>query len=99
MNQLSTALPDDVSAYKRTPLFTEATVPQGLLKDHATKDGVWGVIHITEGQLRYVVPTRQIDAVLDSSQTGIILPTELHRVEPVGKVMFYVEFHRRDTGN
>lgn len=35
-------LPVNVSPYKRTPEFTEESVPTGLLNDHTTKDGVWG---------------------------------------------------------
>lgn len=88
------SLPQHVAAYKRTPLFTETTVPPGLLKDHATKTGVWGVIHVTEGRLRYVIPARNAEHVLDPSRTGIIMPTEPHRVEPLGQVSFFVEFHR-----
>lgn len=94
MAQEKTPLPQDVAAYKRTTVFTEATIPKGLLNDHATKEGVWGVIHVTEGQLRYRVPGRKIDEVLSPAQSGIIRPTEIHRVEPIGKVSFFVEFHR-----
>jgi tellurite resistance-related uncharacterized protein len=36
------ALPKTVVAYKKTPEFTELTLPAGLLKDHQTKEGVWG---------------------------------------------------------
>jgi len=44
-------LPDNVSPYKKTPEFTELAVPKGLLKDHRTKEGVWGKIVILEGNL------------------------------------------------
>ncbi|MEM7751561.1 MAG: DUF1971 domain-containing protein [Pseudomonadota bacterium] len=88
------SLPSDVAPYKQTAQFTEATVPQGLLKEHATKDGVWGVIHVMEGQLRYIVPGRDVDTVLTPTVEGIIMPTEVHRVEPIGEVSFFVEFHR-----
>ncbi len=99
MNSTDVALPDDVRPYKRTALFTEATVPQGLLNDHSTKQGVWGVIHVTKGRLRYIVPDRELNAILDPNQIGIIQPAELHRVEPVGSVAFFVEFHRRSDGS
>ncbi len=88
------ALPDGVTAYKQTTQFTEVTVPQGLLNDHATKDGVWGVIHVVQGKLRYVVPGRDVDTVLTPTTRGIIMPTEIHRVEPIGQVSFFVEFYR-----
>ena len=94
MSQIQTCLPTNVAPYKRTALFDETSVPVGLLKDHATKEGVWGVIHVTSGRLRYVVPGRNVDEILETENKGVILPTELHRVEPIGKVSFFVEFHR-----
>ena len=39
-------LPAEVQAYRRTPEFTEATVPPALLKAHTTKDGTWALIHV-----------------------------------------------------
>jgi len=45
------ALPEDVRPYKRTPIFTEATVPPGLLKQHTTKEGAWAKIVVLEGRL------------------------------------------------
>ena len=44
-------LPATVTAYQRTNLFTEDSVPSGLLKNHSTKEGVWGLIQVEEGQL------------------------------------------------
>ena len=35
-------LPGGLHEYKRTPEFTESSIPQGLLKDHNTKAGIWG---------------------------------------------------------
>ena len=93
-----TSLPADAQPYRRTPEFTETTVPAGLLKAHSTKDGTWGLIHVLEGRLAY----RIIDPRRPSSQTvltpeappGVVEPTLLHEVEPLGPVRFYVEFHR-----
>jgi tellurite methyltransferase len=48
---------------KRTPEFTEATVPQGLLRDHSTKAGVWAQIRVLEGTLRYHVPSEVVHHV------------------------------------
>ena len=92
------ALPPDVNPYKRTPEFTEATVPAGLLRDHDTKDGVWGLIHVLEGRLAYRVtdPRRPpVETVLTpTSEPGVVEPTIRHAVEPLGPVRFFVEFHR-----
>jgi tellurite resistance-related uncharacterized protein len=45
-------LPDDVKPYRRTEVFTEATVPRGLLQ-HTIRNATWALIHVLEGQLAY----------------------------------------------
>lgn len=89
-------LPEGLSSYKRTATFTEASVPAGLLKDHSTKDGTWGLIQVEQGALRYLVtddrrpPSERI--LTPEAEPGVVEPTILHRVEPLGAVRFYVEF-------
>jgi tellurite resistance-related uncharacterized protein len=95
---MNAKLPRNAQSYRRTDVFTESTVPAGLLKAHTTKEGVWGLIHVLEGKLAYrVVDPRRLrsDTVLtpDSPQ-GVVEPTILHEVEPLGVVRFFVEFHR-----
>lgn len=91
-------LPPGLESYRRTDSFTEATVPSGLLADHTTKAGTWGLIHVTEGQLRYRVtdPRRAATEIVLSPDRapGVIEPTILHHVEPLGAVRFHVEFWR-----
>ena len=93
---MTTKLPDGLKPYKRTPTFTEDTVPAGLLSEHSTKDGVWGLIEVEAGALRYVVtdPRRAATETLltPEDELGIVEPTILHRVEPVGAVRFHVQF-------
>lgn len=95
---MTSRLPADLASYKRTPTFTETTIPAGLLHDHSTKDGTWGLIHVEEGRLRYVVtdPRRQRSELVltPDSAPGIVEPTILHHVEPLGAVRFHVEFLR-----
>ena len=87
-----------LESYKRTPTFTENSVPAGLLAEHSTKEGVWGLIHVTQGRLRYFItdPRREPEeCVLDpGTEPGVVEPTILHRVEPMGSVEFQVEFLR-----
>jgi tellurite resistance-related uncharacterized protein len=91
-------LPDGLEPYSRTATFTQETVPAGLLKDHSTKVGSWGLIHVEEGVLRYPVtdPGRVPVAreLTQESGPGVVEPTILHHVEPVGPVRFHVEFLR-----
>ncbi len=95
------ALPAGLTSYRRTADFTEASVPPALLADHDTKPGTWGLIHVTEGQLCYRVtdPRRpETETLLSPDQApGIVEPTILHRVEPIGTVTFHVEFFRTPT--
>jgi tellurite methyltransferase len=67
-------LPDGFAPYKRTPTFTEATVPRGLLETHSTKEGVWGLIHVVEGELEYVkhAPFDTRDVVTPSATAVVI---------------------------
>jgi tellurite resistance-related uncharacterized protein len=91
-------LPEGLVAYKRTATFTDASVPAGLVKDHSTKPGVWGLIHVEEGSLRYRVtdPRRPETATIITPNTppGVVEPTIVHLVEPLGPVRFHVEFLR-----
>jgi tellurite resistance-related uncharacterized protein len=99
---MSSVIPEGLHSYERTPSFTEETVPRGLLGEHATKEGVWGQIHVEEGQLHYVVtdPRRETSRRVLTPRTapGIVEPTIVHRVEPVGPVRFHVEFFRAAGG-
>ncbi|MBS0273372.1 MAG: DUF1971 domain-containing protein [Proteobacteria bacterium] len=95
------ALPAGLRPYSRTAVFTQDTVPAALLKAHHTKDGAWALIRVLEGELIYRVtdPRRSaVQRVLTShTAPGVIEPTILHAVEPVGAVRFFVEFHRQEA--
>jgi tellurite resistance-related uncharacterized protein len=88
-------LPPDVSGYKKTPEFTETSVPAGLLREHSTKENVWGRICVLEGELEYEIlePERETH-LLSPGHDGVVEPTMLHHVKPLGKVRFFVEFLR-----
>jgi tellurite resistance-related uncharacterized protein len=88
-------IPENVLPYKRTPEFNEVTIPDGLLKAHQTMTDVWGKIVILEGKLRYTInqPEKE-EIILTQDNYGVIEPTILHQVKPLGKVRFYVEFYR-----
>lgn len=92
-------LPPDIRPYRRTPEFTEFTVPQALMRAHTTKAGAWALIHVLEGSLRYCIedPRREASVTVLTTHTppGVVEPTIAHSVEPLGPVRFYVEFYRR----
>lgn len=102
-------LPSNVVQYSQVPkvpnVFTATTVPKGLLRQHSTKKGTWGIIVVRKGQLQYTIPAHNVEPkrvfVLDGSSEnsslnkGIIEPQVLHEVKPLSDdVEFVVQFWR-----
>jgi tellurite methyltransferase len=91
-------LPRGYAAYNRTRVFTQANIPDGLRRNHETKRGVWGLIHVVSGELEYAIE----DAVgtrlrVGAGEQAVVLPEVAHRVTPVGDVAFFVEFWRPEV--
>ena len=86
------ALPSGLRAYKRTATFTEDDVPAGLLRDHATKAGVWALIVLEAGTLEYTIEEPVRTFLLTPESPGVIPPVVRHRVTILGPVRFYLEF-------
>lgn len=88
-------LPGHVQPYKKTPEFNEETVPAGLLRDHTTKEGVWGKIVLLSGRLEYTIQAPEQEVIkLSPNIFGVVEPTIKHHIKPLGAVRFYVEFYR-----
>jgi tellurite resistance-related uncharacterized protein len=88
-------LPENVNSYKKTPIFTNDSVPKGLLRAHQTKAGTWGKIVVLEGELQYRILEPELEVInLSPSLFGVVEPTVLHEVEPLGLMRFYVEFYK-----
>ena len=81
--------------YKCTPVFNEHTLPAGLRKEHRTKPGVWGVIRVLEGRVRYEVLAPASVAILDADHPGLVSPDVPHAVEPLCPMRMYVEFYKQ----
>lgn len=88
-------LPADVAPYKRTPTFDATTTPRGLLADHRTAAGVWGLIVVEAGTVCLTWEDDAPDEVLDPERPGVIEPRRTHRVAPSPDARFHVVFHRR----
>jgi len=89
-------MPAGYAPYKRTALFTQSTIPKGLLNDHQTKPGVWALLHVTSGSLEFL--ERQGSGEerqrVNAGERATIRPGVEHRVAPRGDVEFSVEFWR-----
>ena len=90
---LPPGLPPALVAYRRTAEFNAATIPDALTRRHNTKKGVWAVISVLQGELRY----RELDAgretILTPQRPGLVVPQAWHSVEPLGPVRFFVQFY------
>lgn len=82
--------------YRCSPTFTAETLPAALQREHRTKRGVWGVIRISEGALRYCKEDGSEPEMLDPNSPGLIQPEETHHVEVVGPVLMWIEFFDHD---
>lgn len=90
---MSDRLPLGLKAYKRTAVFDQDTLPAGLRRSHRTRPGVWALIHVIEGRLRYRILEPFQEMELAPGKPGIVRPDQPHEVEPLGPVRMYVEFH------
>lgn len=79
--------------YKRTAVFDENTLPAGLRKEHRTKRGVWGVIRVLDGRLRYRILEPESEVILEPGHPGLVLPDQPHLVVPLGPMRMQVEFY------
>ncbi|MEM7254995.1 MAG: DUF1971 domain-containing protein [Pseudomonadota bacterium] len=89
-------LPANVQPYRRTPTFDTASVPPGLLRDHATRRGTWGLLHVASGSLMYCItePGYEEEIPLTPSERGVIAPEQRHHVRFDVPATFYVEFFK-----
>lgn len=90
---MTAQLPQGLAAYRRTPIFTETTLPAALRRRHKTKAGVWGMIVVVEGRLRFRRLEPFFETTLDPASPAVVAPEEPHEVEPIGLVSFFVEFY------
>ena len=74
-------------------MFDQDSLPNALRNAHNTRDGVWGVIRVIEGEVRYVIAESMSERILRPGQPGLIRPRELHFVEPIGSMRMQVEFY------
>ncbi len=91
-------LPGDAEAYRQTKVFTAKSVPRGLLAQHSTKAGTWGVIYVRAGEVKYFLDGEAAPlATLQAGQRFVVLPEEVHFVRLSADAEFLVEFHKRPS--
>lgn len=93
---MSAALPENLQYYKSTPTFTQDSVPASLLSEHTTKAGVWGMLTVESGCLKYIVTESgaETEQLLTAGNTAVIVSEQTHYVKPQGEVAFHVAFYK-----
>lgn len=85
--------------YRSTPVFDSTTLPAALRDRHKTKEGVWGVIRILEGELKLNVLDPPSEMILRPGTPGLVLPGQPHLVVPLGDMRMQVDFYDQPPGD
>jgi tellurite resistance-related uncharacterized protein len=68
-------------------------VPKALTSDHSTRAGVWGLLTVTAGRVRYRIPAADEVLDIDAGETAVIEPQVPHSVELSEDACFHVAFY------
>jgi len=100
MAEIVSTLPPGLEFYRSTPLFVAETVPAGLLAAHSTKAGVWGLLKVQQGRVRYCLDEGERESsVIIAGGVAVIEPERPHHVELLdADSAFCVEFYRASQG-
>jgi hemoglobin len=79
--------------YRSTPIFTNVTLPKALRRAHSTKADVWGKLKVLKGTILYVIEETGECQMVQAPGTVVILPQQLHSVEPQGDMEMQVDFY------
>ena len=77
-----------------TAIFTESTVPDALQREHRLAEGVWGVLQVLTGSIRFIDLESSHEENIPAPNTITIRPGVPHRVAVEGSVEFKIEFFR-----
>jgi hemoglobin len=99
MTRIATILPPGLVRYKQTSEFTPQSVPDALLAAHSVKAGVWGLLRVLRGRVRYCFDGEPpASLIVGESGTALIEPEVRHHVQLLGEdSVFLVEFYRAEV--
>lgn len=87
-------LPGGLAFARETRQFEADDVPAGLLSAHRVAEGVWGVLRVHAGAVRYVDEGTGADVELEAGDERVIPPGVPHHVEPRPGSRLSVAFYR-----
>ncbi len=93
--EATTELPPGLELVRTTSVFTESSVPAGLLAAHRVASGVWGRLVVASGAVRFRFEDEEDGHVITAPGSMVIPPDRPHHLEILGPVRFVLEFHRR----
>lgn len=86
-------LPDGLRVVRSAGPFDQDTVPPGLTRSHRVPEGLWGVLTVTDGQLRLSMPPDGPGQPLRAGQTHALPPGVPHRLLTNGPVSFRLDLY------
>lgn len=94
----SRSLPAGMTCYKTTAHFTSHNVPRSLLASHSVKAGVWGMLRVASGRVRYCVDGNpSFSEIVSNGGAAVIEPDTPHHVELMdADSAFFIEFYRAE---
>ena len=86
-------LPEGLVASGNPLEFTDADMPNALLREHALGQGHWGVLRVLEGTMTFVDMGTNEEFPVSAGESVPIHPQEPHRVIVNGPVRCRLEFY------
>lgn len=87
----SRQIPVGATVVRRTPTFTNDSVPPALLRKHHTT--VWAQLLVFTGEVGFVEDETGWSTVATASAPVVIVPNRKHHVEPSEEASFAVQFY------
>jgi len=84
---------EGLTVVRSTPTWDERTMPDALRRAHRVASGIWGLVRVEAGSLRFVAATRPMtDVVVIADEIHAIPPDIEHHVEPRDRCRFAIDF-------
>ena len=87
---MSIELPAGVTAGRRTPDFTKATCPAGLLAAH--RAATWAQLEVAKGTVAFTDEVTGARSIGSPGAPVVIAPDKPHHIEPTDDAVFAVQF-------
>ena len=87
-------IPPDLIPSGCSNAFTQETIPEALQKKHELAAGHWGVLHVFEGNLKFVDIANGNERTVEAPDLVTIHPEVPHRVSADGPVRCRLDFFR-----